>query len=299
MNRIIALICLTLSHLSHAALVPTPVVDGNLKNYTKEDIALIEADLSNIDALVFRGKTPSKNPIYLGTAGGPGACKSTILETILHEDPSIQNMAYIDPDPQGLRLMINSYLSQGMSFYAISEGSSFAQVQIDAYNRWRAGSNYIAQKLLNKAVAGKFNIAHGTTATSSVVSKMYTTLKAKGYKIHLALCYAQDASRGDAVAHRMKTQANYQSTPEDAINKGKMFPERFPVYFKFADSLRLYWTCDFNKGSKEVARIEKGALTIKDAEGYAKFIAQYEKDRTSHEKDALPSWTDLLKIQGI
>lgn len=289
---------LLVSSLSFGALVPMSVVDGNLIHYSKEEIALIKEDLANINALVFRSKTPSKQPIYLATAGGPGACKSTILETILHEDPTVANMAYIDPDPQSLRLMMNTYLTKGLSFYAIREGGSFPKVQVDAYTYWRAGSNYIAQTLLNRAVAGRFNIAHGTTSTSPVVGKLYEVLKENGYTLHFVLCYAKDETRQKAFEHRMETQANYQATPEDAVQKGRLFPERFPLYFKFGDSLRLYWTCDFSKGSKEVARIEGGVLTVKDKKGYRRFVAHYESARSRSEKD-LPSWADLLKLQKI
>ena len=189
--------------------------------------------------------------------------------------------------------MINTYLTQSLSFYKISKQGSFENTQYNAYNYWRAGSNYIAQTLLNEAVDGKFNIAHGTTSTAPVVEKLYQTLKKKGYTIHLVLCYAPHDARGRAIEHRVKTQANYQSTPEDAIQKGKMFVERFPLYFKHADTLRLYWTCDFTTGSKEVARIEKGRLIIKDEGGYALFIDQYAKDRAASE-EKLPTWEALL-----
>lgn len=292
----VAMICLCA--VAHGSLVPQNVVDSNIKAYDALELALIKEDLLNIDRLVFRERTPSKQPYYIGTAGGPGACKSTILETILHEDSTVTNVAYIDPDPQSLRFMINTYLAKGLSFYQISKKSSFRQAQIDAYNHWRGGSNYIAQTLLNKAVDGKFNIAHGTTATAPIMGRFYETLKKHGYKIHLVLCYAEDEARGRSIAHRVETQANYQATPEDAINKGKMFPERFEVYFKYADTLRLYWTCDFSQGSREVARIEGGKLTIKDAAGYERFVNEY-KRACAERDDKLPTWDALLKLQGI
>jgi predicted ABC-type ATPase len=277
-------------------LIPLSVVNDNLKAYSKEEIPLIQEDLSNIRKLVLRGKKKSKHPFYIATAGGPGSSKSTILETICHEDPAITNVAYIDPDPQSLRLMINTYLTQSLSFYKISKEKSFEETQRNAYNYWRAASNYIAQTLLNKAVDGKYNIAHGTTSTAPVVEKLYQTLKKHGYTIHLVLCYAPHQARGASIDHRVKTQANYQSTPEDAIAKGKMFAERFPVYFKYADTLRLYWTCHFSTGSKEVARLEKGKLTIKDEEGYQMFVKQYEEDRAAS-KEILPTWEELLSHQ--
>jgi predicted ABC-type ATPase len=295
-TRIILFIFSLSAHSVLGALIPLSVVNENLKTYSNEEISLIQEDLSNIRRLVFRGKKKSKHPYYLGTAGGPGASKSTILETILHEDPTITNVAYIDPDPQSLRLMINTYLTQSLSFYKISKEKTFEETQRNAYNYWRAGSNYIAQTLLNKAVEEKYNIAHGTTSTAPVIEKFYQTLKKQGYKIHLVLCYAPNEARGASIEHRVKTQSNYQSTPEDAIAKGKMFAERFPVYFKYADTLRLYWTCHFSTGSKEVARLEKGKLIIKDEAGYQMFVKQYEEDRAASQ-ESLPTWEELLKAK--
>ena len=183
------------------SLVPMNIINQHSKDYSCTEMALINEDLKNIDQLVFRGTKPSKAPFYVATAGGPGACKSTTLETILHEDPSFQNAVYIDPDPQSLRLMINTYLTKSLSFYTISKKESFAKAQMDAYNYWRGGSNYIACTLLNKAFDKKFNIAHGGTSTSPAVENLYKTLKAKGYKIYLVLCYAEPETRASAIAH--------------------------------------------------------------------------------------------------
>ncbi|MBM3610292.1 MAG: hypothetical protein FJX18_02020 [Alphaproteobacteria bacterium] len=280
------------------SLVPVDIVTQHSKGYSCEELTLIKEDLNNIDRLLFRGKKPSKHPFYIATAGGPGACKSTILETLLHEDPSFKNVVYVDPDPQSLRLMINTYLTKSLSFYAISKKESFAKAQMNAYNYWRGGSNYIACTLLNKAFDKRFNIAHGTTSTSPAVENLYKTLKANGYKIYLVLCYAEPETRANAIAHRSVTQANYQVTPEDAVEKGKVFPERFPIYFKYADSLRFYWTCDFSTGSKEVARIENKSLKIFDKSGYETFVEQYTKERAAA-GNTWPAWEELLKIQEI
>jgi hypothetical protein len=77
-----------------------------------------------------------------------------------------------------------------------------------------------------------------------------------------------------------------------------MFPERFPVYFKNADKIRLYWADDIKSGSQEVARIENGNLTIYDKDDYDKFVLQYSLDREKSEKD-LPTWAELLTMANV
>ena len=77
-----------------------------------------------------------------------------------------------------------------------------------------------------------------------------------------------------------------------------MFPERFPVYFAYADFLKLYWTCDFSTGSREVARIQNKKLQILDKSGYEAFVEQYTKERDAA-GNTWPTWEELLKIQGI
>lgn len=282
---------------SNKTLIPKDITLAHLKNYNDAEYKLIQEDLKNIQALSFRNKKPSENPIYLATAGGPGSLKSTVLETILEEESDYNNFVYADPDPRALRLMINTYMTESLSFYTISQADSFQQAQIAAYNHWRGGSNYITNTIINKAFAKKYNIAHGATSTSPAVEKLYKSLKEKGYKIELVLCYAQDKTRLAAVDHRSRTQANYQSTPEDVINKGKMFPERFPTYFSNANKIRLYWADDIGSGAYEVARIEKGQITIMDADGYDKFVLKYTLDKERSDKD-LPSWETLLRYNA-
>lgn len=54
----------------------------------------------------FHGKLPSKNKLYIATAGAPGVGKSVFLEELLDKDShKSKNIIYVDPDRQALRLM--------------------------------------------------------------------------------------------------------------------------------------------------------------------------------------------------
>jgi hypothetical protein len=255
-------------------LIPSQFVDGHLKDYSQEERQLIEDDLSNIAKLCLRNTQPVKDtqPIYVATAGGPGATKSTILETYLQDQP---NFVYADPDPRALKFMINTYV-QSLNYYAISQASSYQDLLKAAYNKWRAASNYIACKVINEAFAKGNNIAHGTTSTAKEVSGLYERLKGKNYKIVLLLCGSTDQNRLDSIQYRSETQSFIQASPEDIIQKGKAFPERFSVYFQYADEIHLYWTQDFKKGSVKAATFDKiKGMTVHNQQAYECFVEQY------------------------
>lgn len=276
-------------------LVPKEIVESFAKTYSSEEMNLINIDLKNIRETSFFGKTPAKTtPIYVATAGGPGACKSTILETYLHDK---LNFVYIDPDQRALKYMINAYY-QSTTYYEISINPSYTDVQKNAYTKWRNASNYIANTMLNEAFAGGYNIAHGATSTTSAIESLYKKLKQKNYKIILLLCYATDETRITANDHRLKTQGFVQATQEDIINKGKMFCERFPSYFEYADEIQLYWTENFLKGSIHAATYTKNKeFIVHDNEALNHFITKYNLDRKN--TPSLPSLDELIQTRKI
>ncbi len=272
-------------------LVPRDIVDNFLnKTYVQEEKDLIIKDLRNIREICFYKTTPTiGTPTYVATCGGPGACKSTILETYLADK---QNFVYVDPDPRSLKFMINTYY-QSLTFYMASKTASFQEVLLNAYNKWRDGSNYISSSLLNEAGTNNYNIAHGTTSTSPAVKFLYQNLKRYNYKIILLLCYANDETRVNALDHRAKVQLFIQSCTEDVINKGKMFPERLPTYFEYADELNFYWTWDFAQGSICAATLTKEhGLVVHDQKSFDAFIKKYDEDRMGSQ---LPAFDELVK----
>lgn len=271
-------------------LVPQNIVTNLLQTYSDKEKELIGKDLRNITETCFSDTTPvaETERVYVATAGGPGACKSTILETYLQDK---SNFVYVDPDPRALKFMMNTYY-QSLTYYQISQSASYQTLLADAYNKWRNASNYIANTILNDAYCKGYNIAHGMTATSPVINLFFDKLKQRKYKIVLLLCYAPDQTRIQALEHRAQTHAFVQSSSEDAINKGKMFVERFPVYFKYADEIRMYWTQDFLKGSTHAATYsQETGLVTHDHDTMNKFIAKYEADR----KDQQVSFDVLVK----
>lgn len=269
-------------------LIPTDFVNSHLKTYSPDEIDLIHADLKNILELYFRGQravSDSDRPVYVATAGGPGASKSTILETYLKTHPGF---VYADPDPGALKLMINTY-HQSLTYYDISQAPSYAALLKSAYEKWRPASNYIACTILNEAFSKRYNIAHGTTSTAPQVEGLYDTLKTQNYKIVLLLCGSTDENRIASLRHRAKEMAFIQNSDEDTISKGKAFPERFPIYFKKADEIIFYWTSDFSRGNVKAATLtKKDGLITHDEAAYKNFGLQYGEEH-------LAQWVENFK----
>lgn len=285
--------CQVYSDSRSAELVPNGYVKDFLKGYSKEETDLIFEDSKNIKSLCFRNIISAKGqPVYVATAGGPGASKSTILETYLQDKP---NYAYVDPDQRALRYMINTYL-QEFTNYKTSKTPDPKKCLQDSYNKWRGASNFIASSLLNEAFSKGYNIAHGTTSTSPHVTGLYKNLKDKSYKIILLLSYSTDENRVNALTHRAEKQNFCQVDPDDIVKKGKMFPERFKDYFQYADEIHFYWTEKFDKGSIYAASLVKGApIKIYDAAAMEKFKQQYEHDRKALNREEILPLEKLIK----
>lgn len=64
-------------------LIPAKTIQNLLSQYSLVERADIEKDYKNIRKLCFSQANNPKRLIYLATAGGPGASKSTILESYL------------------------------------------------------------------------------------------------------------------------------------------------------------------------------------------------------------------------
>jgi len=180
----------------------------------------------------FHGKLPSKNKLYIATAGAPGVGKSVFLEELLAKDShKSENIIYVDPDRQALRLMYSYWK------LANTNGDEVA------YETYRDASNFICNFQLVWAIYKGYNIAHGTTSTNERVAKsLLPGLKKLGYTVDIHVLFANMEARTSSLLHRLKVQDFYQVTPADA--KGKVAPvysRLTDAYLKCADSVRLYY----------------------------------------------------------
>jgi len=263
--------------------IPQEVVQKFLNGYSESELELIQDDLTNIRKLCFRNTTPmmSGEKIYLATAGGPGAGKSTLLEIYLRNK---KNFVYLDPDQRALRFMINTYLQEftnaKVSENKVHTRTDWMKLLDKAYTKWRGSSNYIASTLLNEAFKEGYNIAHGTTSTSDQIGSLYQKLKDKEYKIHLLLSYATDDNRVKSLEHRTNNQNFTQNQPNDSVIKGKLFSDRFPIYFQYADEMEIYWVDHYLENATLAATLIRGkGMTVHNQNALKKFTEQYDDDR--------------------
>ena len=273
-------------------------LEDMLASYSKEECVAIRKDQAVIENICFEGKTPRSSPIYVATAGAPGARKSTILEHLLREDSRFARVVYLDPDQRALKWMIHTFYSSSLTMDAASRCESYPKLQKAAYDKWRYASTYIANAILEKALCGHYDIAHGTTMTGPFIWRLLTLVKEQGYHIVLALCGCEDQVRYDAIKYRNEVQGFHQNDAEDAISKGRLFPKRMPLYFDYADELMLFWSDRFDTKERLAATFTSGELKVIDQEAYDRFVDKYERDRVRlNEEEAfdLAKWAVLVK----
>ena len=294
------LFALLLPSFATAELFFSPLmISGHIKDYNAEEKAAIQKDLTCVRSVCL-GQEPSneeRKPVYLATAGGPGARKTTILERFLAAHPQFSSAAYLDPDQRALKFMLHTYYSQSLSAVAIAKHPDFVHAQKAAYEKWRGASNYITLTLLEEAFATKRDIVHGATSTGEHIFNFLSKVKEAGYEIVFLLCSAEDSFRQKAIEYRNEQQKLYQSTPEDAVVKGKVFPLRTPAYFTYADTLYIYWSDDLETTERLAAVLKEGKLQVLDEEAYRRFVEKFERDRALliREGKRLLSWEELLQ----
>ncbi len=290
------LICLASLNI-HAELFFTPkMIATHLETYSDQEIALIEKDLEIVRSISLEGTENTESPFYLATAGAPGARKTTILERFLDAHPEYQKGVYLDPDARALRFMAHTYYAQSLSPLAISQKSDYNEVIKSAYTKWRGASNYITLTLFEEAVAKGRSIVYGTTSTGAHTPIFLRKLKENGYKIILLLCSCPDALRQEAIDYRNKVVRFYQSSPEDAVSKGKFFPERMADYFASADLIYFYWSDDLFSKERLAGIWQNNTLQTVDQEAMNSFIEKYENDRIAlaNEEKKLPAFEKLI-----
>lgn len=281
----------------HAELFFTPqMISSHLKEYSEEEILLLKKDLNVVRSVCLKDTKNSEAHFYLATAGGPGSRKTTILERFLSTNPEYQEGVYLDPDPRTLKFMVHTYHARSLSPLTISLTNNYDQVIKNAYEKWRAGSNYIALSLFEEAFETGRSIIHGTTSTGNHIPDFFTKLKENHYEIILLLCSCPDDVRYEAVDYRNRIVRFYQSSPEDAVAKGTLFSKKMQSYFAHANQMYFYWSDNLFLPEKLAGIWVNGKLEIHDREAMTHFINKYESDRIALKDKgvSIPSFDTLL-----
>lgn len=283
-------------HLQAEMFFTPQMISSHLKEYSDEEIQKLNKDLDVVRSVCFQGTENTEHRFYLATAGAPGARKTTILEKFVSAHPKYQRGVYLDPDPRTLKFMVHTYYAQSLTPLIISESSSYDQAIQKAYDKWRAGSNYIVLSLLEEAFESGRSIVYGTTSTGGHMPAFFTKLKKNNYEIVLLLCSCPDELRYEAVDYRNRIVRFYQSSPEDAVAKGTLFPQRMETYFSYADQLYFYWSDHLFSPERLAGTWVHGKLEIHDSYAMDLFINKYEADRSALKEKGIiiPSFNSLL-----
>jgi hypothetical protein len=291
------LTCLTTIALQAELFFTPDMITSHLKGYTDKEMELIHKDLSVVRSICLNDTHNAKNRFYLATAGAPGARKTTILEKFVAAHPEYQEGVYLDPDPRTLRFMTHTYYAQSLTPLAIAQANDYDQVIKNAYQKWRGASNYIVLSLFEEAVAAGRSVIYGTTSTGAHMPVFFSKLKENGYLIALLLCSCPDDVRREAIEYRNNVVRFYQSSPEDALAKGKFFSQRMSAYFAHADLLYFYWSDELTSTERLAGIWQNGKLEVHDAQAMQRFIEKYEVDRLKLAADGetIPSFQSYLK----
>lgn len=277
------------------------MISTHLETYNAIEREWIAQDLNVVKSVYFHNAeapNASRAPLYIATAGGPGARKTTILERFLKAHPEWAHFVYLDPDHRALKFMVHTYYSRSLTAYHIGENDYYISVLQQAYEKWRPASNFITLTLLEEAFRQRFDIVHGTTFTGAHTPAYLQALKKAGYRIVLLLCSCEDEVRREAIHYRDEILKFYQSTPEDAVVKGKLFALRMPHYFAYADEIHLFWSDAIFARERLAATYESGLLSVKDADALEHFIDKYNRDRLAWQNEgvSLPGWDEIFTI---
>lgn len=297
MKRVlIGLFCLFCVALQAELFFTPEMISSHLKAYSDDEIRLIKKDLEVVRSVCLNDTQNAEMRFYLATAGGPGARKTTILEKFVASHPEYKKGVYLDPDPRTLKFMVHSYYAQSLTPLIIASTKDYSDVIKNAYEKWRAGSNYIVLTLLEEAFAAGRSIVYGTTSTGAHIPNFFAKLKKNDYQIVLLLCSCPDDVRFKAVDYRNNTVRFYQSSPEDAVAKGIFFPQKMETYFTYADKLYFYWSDDLFDEERLAGIWQNGKLEVHDHDAMQCFVNKYEMDRAAlaAKGQSIPSFEKLL-----
>lgn len=281
-----------------AELFFTPeMISSHLREYSEEEVRLLNKDLNVVRSVCLDDTHNTAPRFYLATAGAPGARKTTILEKFIPLHPEYQSGVYLDPDPRTLKFMVHTYYAMSLSPFVIAATNSYDQVIQNAYRKWRAGSNYIVLSLLEEAFTKGRSIIYGTTSTGTHIPNFFAKLKENDYQIILLLCSCPENVRHETVGYRNSVVRFYQSSPEEAVAKGVLFPQRMGSYFTYADRMYFYWSDSLFAPERLAGVWESGELILHDSDAMKQFIDKYEADRKALQQDGItiPAFETFLK----
>lgn len=263
----------------------------NKEEYSEDESQRLYTDI-NENYKNITSAHPQKEKIAVITAGAPGAGKTFKI----HEELKIfaaqgQHYAYVCPDDVCLKNLKRTYVKD-------LESSSNA---LEAYNKWRPGSNAAAHLILANLIRESYAFYFGSTSSHPSTGLFFDFLKKRGYQIRLVHVTASDETRLKSIQERDKTFV--KTTQEDIKTKGLAVSERiYDTYLKYADQIDFY----YRGGPKEEALLAAkwsrtdsgeeplGKLQVLDSKAYEEIKKIHNKATEILNKPQL-SWLETVE----
>ena len=224
--------------------------------YSKEESLNLQYDIHQIyESMLSTG--PIKENLAIMTAGAPGAGKTYKMHQILKESRALgKEYAYIDPDDVCLKNQVKTYKAD------IASGDGSKEARLEAYNKWRPGSNAANHLILGNLIREKYGFCFGTTASGPGTGNFLDFLKKQGYQIRLIHVTAPDNIRFESIKERDK--AFLQTTEQDTKEKGLLLPQRInDAFLKYADQIEFYYRDEVKQDAQPAATWSRNSVGSK------------------------------------
>lgn len=252
--------------------------------YTIEESQNLQADITDIYQRIIDQK-PNHQQLAIMTAGAPGAGKTTLMRADREKlRGSGIDTAYICPDDICLRQMSRTWKRE------IDATEKSQEDRLNAYNKWRPGSNAACHLILANLILNRCSFHFGTTSTGAQTKYFLSFLKTHGYQIRLLHITAPDDVRWASVDLRNKGEEGregfVQRTEKDTRDKGALFPQRIrDTYLEYADEIEFYYRDRADADARLSARWIRttgdnqpmGKLEITSDQDYNRIVEQHNR----------------------
>ena len=205
-------------------------MDGDLKDYTQEEILQIEAVLNS---LFFRKEKSSKCKKAVFTGGHAGGGKSRFAYLLEKRYPNLVRIDINDNCLWAIPGYQRDYIENGPEA---------------AYEKWRSASNYISRSATRKAIDEGYDFILVGTATSPHIMGLIKEAKSKGYttEFHGFTAPLQKCLQRNHPDNRFSYLPDTGGVsfwlPEHHItDKHPLFNDRIPDLMTSFDRASMYW----------------------------------------------------------
>lgn len=222
-------------------------------------------------------------PIWISTAGGPGAGKSTAIFQNVAKlfDIDVEKNAW----SEGSLKTASKAIFPNIPFALISPDKRSLQaiaacenadgaIDDEFYKKWWNALYFLSGVTTNASLAYGKNAIYDTTFTSEKAINSVTQARENGYYTATLMLGASDEVRQQSVQKR--NEAYVQVFPHNVNKQNDVFAGNIPKIFSLSDEVILAWRDDVAVSGYHVACVQGNQrLTVIDENGFEAFCNTY------------------------